>query len=76
MIRSFSAREFPVRVLVELKRGRRISVCMPARDEEKTVAERDRRREHPPGPDDDPAAPGGEAVRKKRARPLVARGRR
>jgi len=37
MIRSFSADEFPVGRLLEAKRGRRITVCLPARDEEATI---------------------------------------
>jgi glucosyl-3-phosphoglycerate synthase len=37
MLRSFHHEEFPVTRLVEAKRGRRISVCFPARNEEATV---------------------------------------
>ncbi|MHB1535411.1 MAG: glucosyl-3-phosphoglycerate synthase [Acidimicrobiales bacterium] len=38
MIRSFAADEFPVERMIEAKRGRRVSVCLPARDEADTVA--------------------------------------
>jgi glucosyl-3-phosphoglycerate synthase len=37
VLRSFHHGEFPRARLVEAKRGRRISVCLPARDEEATV---------------------------------------
>jgi glucosyl-3-phosphoglycerate synthase len=36
-VRTFSAHSFDVDRLVEAKRGRRISVCLPARDEEATI---------------------------------------
>ncbi|MDQ1397283.1 MAG: glucosyl-3-phosphoglycerate synthase [Acidimicrobiaceae bacterium] len=36
-MRTFSAGSFDVDALVEAKRGRRISVCLPARDEETTI---------------------------------------
>jgi glucosyl-3-phosphoglycerate synthase len=39
VIRSFHHRDFPMARLLEAKRGRRISVCLPARDEEATVGE-------------------------------------
>ncbi|MBO0731105.1 MAG: glucosyl-3-phosphoglycerate synthase [Acidimicrobiaceae bacterium] len=39
MIRSFSAAEFPAERLAEAKRGRAITVCLPARDEEATVGQ-------------------------------------
>jgi len=39
MIRSFSAAEFPADLLVEAKRGRVVTVCLPARDEEATVGQ-------------------------------------
>lgn len=38
MIRSFHARDFPAAEVLAAKRGRRVSVCLPARDEETTVA--------------------------------------
>jgi glucosyl-3-phosphoglycerate synthase len=37
VLRSFHHRDFPIARLVEAKRGRRISVCLPARDEETTI---------------------------------------
>jgi glucosyl-3-phosphoglycerate synthase len=37
VLRSFHFEDFPVGRLVEVKRGRRISVCLPARDEEATI---------------------------------------
>jgi glucosyl-3-phosphoglycerate synthase len=37
MLRSFDRREFPAHRLVAAKRGRRVSVCLPARDEATTV---------------------------------------
>jgi glucosyl-3-phosphoglycerate synthase len=37
MIRTFRAGEFDARRLTDLKQGQRISVCLPARDEEGTV---------------------------------------
>jgi glucosyl-3-phosphoglycerate synthase len=37
MLRSFHHREFPGHRLVDAKRGRRVSVCVPARDEAETV---------------------------------------
>jgi glucosyl-3-phosphoglycerate synthase len=37
MLRSFHHRDFPPQRLVEAKRGRRVSVCLPARDESQTV---------------------------------------
>jgi glucosyl-3-phosphoglycerate synthase len=37
MLRSFDHREFPIARLVAAKRGRRVSVCLPARDEAATV---------------------------------------
>jgi glucosyl-3-phosphoglycerate synthase len=39
MLRSFHHGEFPLSRLVEAKRGRRISVCLPACDEEATVGQ-------------------------------------
>jgi glucosyl-3-phosphoglycerate synthase len=39
VIRSFVARDFPPAVVVAAKRGRRISVCLPARNEEATIGE-------------------------------------
>ncbi len=39
MIRSFSATEFPIERLLEAKRGRLVTVCLPAKDEEATVGE-------------------------------------
>jgi glucosyl-3-phosphoglycerate synthase len=39
MLRSFHHREFPPDRLVEAKGHRRVSVCLPARDEESTVGE-------------------------------------
>lgn len=38
MIRSFAAGEFPVGRIMEAKRGRRVSVCLPARNEAATIA--------------------------------------
>ena len=38
-MRTFPAREFPADRMVELKRGRTISVCLPARDEQETVGD-------------------------------------
>jgi len=37
MLRSFHHTQFPVHRLLEAKRGRRVSVCLPARDEAATV---------------------------------------
>ena len=37
MLRSFDYRDFPAARLVAAKRGRRISVCLPARNEAATV---------------------------------------
>jgi glucosyl-3-phosphoglycerate synthase len=37
MLRSFHSNEFPAAELVEAKRGRRVSVCLPARDEARTI---------------------------------------
>ncbi|HEY2301599.1 MAG TPA: glucosyl-3-phosphoglycerate synthase [Acidimicrobiales bacterium] len=37
MLRSFHHHQFPVERLVEAKRGRRLSVCLPAKDEEATI---------------------------------------
>jgi glucosyl-3-phosphoglycerate synthase len=37
VLRSFHHREFPVDRLVDAKEGRRISVCLPARDEDATI---------------------------------------
>lgn len=37
MLRSFHHDDFPIGRLIEAKRGRRISVCLPARNEEATV---------------------------------------
>jgi glucosyl-3-phosphoglycerate synthase len=37
--RAFAARQFHADHLVELKRARKITVCLPARDEEKTVGD-------------------------------------
>jgi glucosyl-3-phosphoglycerate synthase len=37
MVRTFHHRHFDVDHLLEAKRGRRVSVCLPARDEESTV---------------------------------------
>jgi glucosyl-3-phosphoglycerate synthase len=37
MLRSFDSRDFPAKRLVDAKHGRRISVCLPARNEEATV---------------------------------------
>ncbi len=37
MIRSFDARDFPAEAVAAAKGGRRVSVCLPARDEESTV---------------------------------------
>ena len=37
MLRSFDHQEFPAERLVEAKRGRRVAVCLPARDEAETV---------------------------------------
>ncbi len=39
MIRSFLAEEYPPERLLEVKRGRQVTVCLPARDEEATVGE-------------------------------------
>jgi glucosyl-3-phosphoglycerate synthase len=39
VLRSFHHREFPAAALVEAKRGRRISVCLPARNEAATVGQ-------------------------------------
>lgn len=39
MIRSFVARDYPAEVVAASKRGRRISVCLPARNEEATIGE-------------------------------------
>jgi glucosyl-3-phosphoglycerate synthase len=39
VIRSFVARDFPPAVVAAAKRGRRISVCLPARNEEATIGE-------------------------------------
>src|SRR5437868_421907 len=36
-VRTLDARSFDLDVLVDAKRGRRVSVCLPARDEEATV---------------------------------------
>ena len=36
-VRTFDARSFDLEALVDAKRGRRVSVCLPARDEEATV---------------------------------------
>ena len=37
MLRSYRARDFPAEAVAASKRGRRISVCLPARDEEATI---------------------------------------
>jgi glucosyl-3-phosphoglycerate synthase len=37
MLRSFHHHDFPLERLIEAKRGRRVSVCLPARDEAATV---------------------------------------
>ncbi|HSS09587.1 MAG TPA: glycosyltransferase, partial [Acidimicrobiales bacterium] len=37
MLRSFHHADFPAERLVDAKRGRRVSVCLPARDEAETV---------------------------------------
>lgn len=37
MVRSFDARDFPAGVVADAKRGRSVSVCLPARDEAATV---------------------------------------
>jgi len=37
MLRSFRHQQFPVERLVEAKRGRRVSVCLPAKDEAATI---------------------------------------
>ncbi|MGI8492389.1 MAG: glucosyl-3-phosphoglycerate synthase [Acidimicrobiales bacterium] len=37
MLRSFSASDFPAARVLDAKRGRRISVCLPAKDEEATI---------------------------------------
>ncbi|MGH9056463.1 MAG: glucosyl-3-phosphoglycerate synthase [Acidimicrobiales bacterium] len=39
MVRSFDRREFPPRRVAASKRGRRVSMCLPARDEETTIGE-------------------------------------
>lgn len=39
MRRTFDSGDFDARVLADLKRGRRVSVCLPARDEEATVGQ-------------------------------------
>ncbi|MDQ1398334.1 MAG: glucosyl-3-phosphoglycerate synthase [Acidimicrobiaceae bacterium] len=39
MLRSFDHREFPLARLIEAKRGRTISVCLPARNEAATVGQ-------------------------------------
>ena len=39
VLRSFHHRDFPLARLVEAKRGRTISVCLPARNEEATVGQ-------------------------------------
>jgi len=39
MLRSFHYRDFPVERLIEAKRGRSVSLCLPARDEEATVGQ-------------------------------------
>ncbi len=38
MVGSFAARDFPPARVLEAKGGRRVSVCVPARDEEATIA--------------------------------------
>lgn len=38
MLRSFSSRQFPAAQVLAAKRGRRLSVCLPARDEADTIA--------------------------------------
>lgn len=38
MLRSFDAADFPAEAVAASKRGRRVSVCIPARDEEATIA--------------------------------------
>src|SRR6516225_412261 len=37
MLRSFHHEEFPAERLLDAKRGRRVAVCLPARDEAETV---------------------------------------
>jgi glucosyl-3-phosphoglycerate synthase len=37
MLRSFNHHQFPVERLMEAKRGRRVSVCLPAKDEAATI---------------------------------------
>ncbi|MGH9115982.1 MAG: glucosyl-3-phosphoglycerate synthase [Acidimicrobiales bacterium] len=39
MVRSFDRRDFPPGKVAASKRGRRVSVCLPARDEELTIGE-------------------------------------
>jgi glucosyl-3-phosphoglycerate synthase len=39
MLRSFTSSDFPPERVLAAKRGRRVSVCLPARDEEETVGE-------------------------------------